>query len=165
MSLIRFNLQNNHGNPSSGEPHYSPQNGQPNSDDTVFRGSRRCCSIKKVFLKVLQNSQETPVSKSFFFNKAAGLSPATLLKKRLQHKCFSVNFAKFLRTPLLQNTSRRLLNYILLDEEKHTLHSKLERTKLIWDTVLLPIETLLQNLVLEFFGPKKVKCETRKRHI
>ena len=34
---------------------------------------------------------------------------ATLLKKRLWHRCFSVNFAKFLRTPFLQNTSGRLL--------------------------------------------------------
>ena len=29
------------------------------------------------------------------------LRPATLLKKRLWHKCFSVNFVKFLRTPFL----------------------------------------------------------------
>ena len=35
--------------------------------------------------------------------------PATLLRKRLWHKCFPVNFAKFLRTPFLQNTSGRLL--------------------------------------------------------
>ena len=28
-----------------------------------------------------------------------GLRPATLLKKRLWHRCFPVNFAKFLRTP------------------------------------------------------------------
>ena len=34
---------------------------------------------------------------------------ATLLKKRLWHRCFSVNFAKFLRTLFLQNTSGRLL--------------------------------------------------------
>ena len=27
------------------------------------------------------------------------LRPATLLKKRLQHRCFPVNFEKFLRTP------------------------------------------------------------------
>ena len=40
-----------------------------------------------------------------FFNKVAGLRPATLLKKRLWHRCFPVNFAKFLRTPILQNTS------------------------------------------------------------
>ena len=30
---------------------------------------------------------------------------ATLLKKSLWHRCFPVNFAKFLRTPFLQNTS------------------------------------------------------------
>ena len=32
-----------------------------------------------------------------------------LLNKRLWHKYFTVNFAKFLRTPFLQNTSGRLL--------------------------------------------------------
>ena len=37
------------------------------------------------------------------------LRPATLLKKRLWHKCFSVNFVKFLRIPFLRNTDRRLL--------------------------------------------------------
>ena len=41
--------------------------------------------------------------------QALGLRSATLLKKRLWHKCFPVNFAKFLRTPLLQNTSGWLL--------------------------------------------------------
>ena len=35
--------------------------------------------------------------------------PATLLKKRLWHRCFPVNFVKFLRTPFLQNNSGRLL--------------------------------------------------------
>ena len=35
---------------------------------------------------------------SLFFNKVAGLRPATLLKKKLWHGCFSVNFLKFLRT-------------------------------------------------------------------
>ena len=38
-----------------------------------------------------------------------GLRPATLLKKRLWHRCFSVNFAKFLRTPFSQKTSGLLL--------------------------------------------------------
>ena len=35
--------------------------------------------------------------------------PATLLQKRLWHRCFPVNFAKFLRTPFSQNTSKWLL--------------------------------------------------------
>ena len=43
------------------------------------------------------------------FNKVAGLRPAKLLKKRLRHRCYPVNFAKFLRTPFLQNTSGQLL--------------------------------------------------------
>ena len=44
-----------------------------------------------------------------FFNKDAGLRPATLLKKSLWCRCFPVNFANFFRTPFLQNTSERLL--------------------------------------------------------
>ena len=44
-----------------------------------------------------------------FFNKVAGLTPATLFKKRLWHRCFSVIFTKFLRTPFSQNTSKRQL--------------------------------------------------------
>ena len=36
---------------------------------------------------------------SLFFNKVAGL----------RHRCSTVNFAKFLRTPFFQNTSGRLL--------------------------------------------------------
>ena len=47
-----------------------------------------------------------------FFNKVAGLRPATLLNKRLWHGCFPVNFAKLLRTSFLQNTSGRLLLYV-----------------------------------------------------
>ena len=48
---------------------------------------------------------------SFFFNKVAGLNlrPATLFKKRLWHRCFLVDFVKFLRALFLQNTSGRLL--------------------------------------------------------
>ena len=36
--------------------------------------------------------------------KISGLRPATLLKKSLWHRSFLLNFAKFLRTPFLQNT-------------------------------------------------------------
>ena len=45
---------------------------------------------------------------SLFFNKVAGLGLATLFKKRLWRRCFSVNFAKFLSTYFLQNASRQL---------------------------------------------------------
>ena len=38
---------------------------------------------------------------SLFFNKVSGVSFATLLKKILWHRCFPINFEKFLRTPFL----------------------------------------------------------------
>ena len=38
-------------------------------------------------------------------HKVTGPRPATLLKKRLWHRRFPVNFVKFLRTHFLQNTS------------------------------------------------------------
>ena len=47
--------------------------------------------------------------RSIFFVKVAGLQPATLLKKRLWHRNFPVNFAKFLTTPILQDAFERLL--------------------------------------------------------
>ena len=72
---------------------------KPHSEVVVQR-----CFVKKVFLKISQNSQENTVPESVF-NKTACLRPATLLKKRLCHRCFPVNFAKFSRTSFLQKTS------------------------------------------------------------
>ena len=65
--------------------------------------------LKTVFLKILQNSQEDTCARVSFLNKVVGLRPAALSKKKLWHRCFSVNFAKSLRTPFLQNNSGRLL--------------------------------------------------------
>ena len=52
-------------------------------------------SVKKVFLKISQNSQENRAS--FLIN----LRPAALLNKRIEHRCFPVNFEKFLGTCFL----------------------------------------------------------------
>ena len=76
---------------------------------TSFRSSHRRCSVKKGVLRNFAKFTGKHLCQSLFFNKVAGLRPETLLKKRLWHKCFPVNFAKFLRTPFLQNTSGRLL--------------------------------------------------------
>ena len=40
----------------------------------------------------------------FLFNKVAGLQVCNFIKKRLQHWCFSMKFAKSLRASFLQNT-------------------------------------------------------------
>ena len=76
------------------------------SDEHLYRSSHQRCFIKKMFFKILRNSQE---------NTGARVSlPATLLKKRLWHRCFPVNFGKFSRTPFLQKTS----GWLLLPMEK-----------------------------------------------
>ena len=48
------------------------------------------------------------------FTKLTGkhLCQSLLLKRRLWHRCFSVNFVKFLITALLQNTWQLLLNKV-----------------------------------------------------
>ena len=112
MSLIRFNFQNNHWNPSSGKSYYSPQNGQPNSDAIIFRGSHWSCSVKRV-LKFWQNSQKNTCVRVSFSMKFQALGLQLYWKWDPDPKCFSVNFAIFLRTPFVQNSSRRLLLYFI----------------------------------------------------
>ena len=72
------------------------------------KNTARGAVCKKVFLEVSKIHRKRPVPESLF-NKVASLRPATLLKKRLWHRCFPVTFVKFLTTPFLQNTSGRLL--------------------------------------------------------
>ena len=63
------------------------------------------CSVRKGVLRYFTKFTGKNLCQSLFFTKVAGPRPATLLKKRLWHRCFPVNFAKFLRIPFLQNTS------------------------------------------------------------
>ena len=75
----------------------------------IYRSSHRRCSVRKGVFSNFAKSTGRQLCQSLFFNKVTGLSPATLLKNRLRHRCFPVNFTKFLRIPFLQNTSGRLL--------------------------------------------------------
>ena len=75
---------------------------------TNYRSSHHRTYEKRCSEQFHEIHRKTPVPESFF-NKIADLRPATLLKKKLWHSCFPVNFAKFLRTHFLQNTSGRLL--------------------------------------------------------
>ena len=60
---------------------------------------------KKGVLENFTKFTEKHQCQSLFFNKVVNHRPATLLKKRLWHRCFPVNFLKFARTAFLQNTS------------------------------------------------------------
>ena len=55
-----------------------------------FRSSHHRCSVKKGVLRNFAKFAGKHLCQSLFFNKVAGL--------RLWHRCFPVNFAKFLRT-------------------------------------------------------------------
>ena len=65
--------------------------------------------FKKTVLTNLTKVTRKHLCQNLIFNKVAGLRLATLLEKRLWNRCFPVNFAAFLRTPFLENTSLRLL--------------------------------------------------------
>ena len=53
------------------------------------------CSVKNVFLEISQDSLENTCFRISFLTK---LQACNFVKKRLWHKCFPVNFARFLRT-------------------------------------------------------------------
>ena len=76
----------------------------------------RRCFAKKVLLKILQNLQENTCARFSllikFFNKIF------LLKKRLWHRCFPVNFAIISRTPFFIEQLWWLLLNIRLQERK-----------------------------------------------
>ena len=77
----------------------------------MIQAAKRKCSIKKGVLRNLSKFTGKQLCQSLFFDKAADLRPTTLLKKRLWHRCFPVNFEKFLRAHFLQITFGRLLLY------------------------------------------------------
>ena len=76
----------------------------------VCRSSHSRCSIKKVLLEVSQNWQENTCARVSFLITLQAWD--FIIKKRLYHRCFPVNFVKFRRTPFLQNTSGLLVLYL-----------------------------------------------------
>ena len=62
----------------------------------TFRSSHKRCSIKKTVPKTSQYPQE---------------KACNFIKKRLQHRCFPVNIAKFSWAPILKNICEWLLLY------------------------------------------------------
>ena len=68
----------------------------------TFRSSRPEMFCKKGVLRNFTKFTGKHLCQSLFFKS---LRPATLLKKRLWHRCFPVNFVKFLRIPFWKNSS------------------------------------------------------------
>ena len=64
------------------------------------KSNHRRCYIEKSILKNFAKFTGKHLCRTLSFDKvaAAGLRSALLLKKKTQDRCFSVNFARFLRT-------------------------------------------------------------------
>ena len=96
--------------------------------------------MQKVFLEILQNSQESTRARVSFLIK--------LLKKRLWHRCFLVNFTKCLRTNFLAKDLRWLLLLLLIYLFDYY-SSKSTFFTLIWHLTFSRVKFLSNKL--EFF--------------
>ena len=66
--------------------------------DQMFLRYRSSCPVmfsRKGVLRNFAKFTRKHLRQSLFFNKFAGLRPANLLKKRLWHRCFPLNFPNF----------------------------------------------------------------------
>ena len=59
--------------------------------------------MKMILLKILESSQENTCTEVSLCNKVARITPTNLLKKRVQHRGFTVNSVKYLTTAFLHN--------------------------------------------------------------
>ena len=74
-------------------------------------------SVLKNFVSLIRKQ---PVLESLFI-KVAGLKVCNFIKMRLQHKCFSVKYAKFLRTLIVKIICERLLLHFQSSPNRHLL--------------------------------------------
>ena len=92
------------------------------SEAVVQRSSRPEVFCTKGVLKNFAKSTGKHLCQSLFFNRVADVRPATLLKKRLWHRCFPVDFAKFLRTPFFTEHLQWLLLKFISHHTKEILY-------------------------------------------
>ena len=81
------------------------------------RSSHQSCSMQNSVFRNFTKLTEKRLCQSLFFNKVS-----TLLKKRLWHRCFPMNFEKFLRTPYFTEhlwTTASIQTYWLVGERSY----------------------------------------------
>ena len=77
-------------------------------------------SVKKLFLEISQKFTGKHRTRASFLIKSQ-VRPATFFKKRLWHRCFPANFAKFPLTPFLKEHFRQLLLIISENSQQNVL--------------------------------------------
>ena len=91
--------------------------------DAKLKAVVRRCSIKKVFCKKAVLRNFVRFTGKHLCQRLSQAWPATLLKKSLWYRCFPVNFAKFLRTPFLQNISGGCFCKLQVNEKNSFTHT------------------------------------------
>ena len=120
-----------------------------------FRSSHLRCSVKKIVLRIFAKFTGKHLCQRFYFSKIAGQA-YNFIKKSLWYRYFPTNFAKFLRTTFLQNTSGRLLLNLLTILNAACL--KLIRIKLIKSKHKRGV---LQTRRISYFYKKSLHLITR----
>ena len=98
------------------------------------------------------------------FNKVAVIQPSNFNKERLQHRCFPVNIANFLKTPVLKNICEWLLLLIVIFSQENNymqrcfdlsepkLHKKLSCVMLIHSPQTTFHRKIIYNFVWIYLG-------------
>ena len=113
---------------------------------SISRSNHRRCSVKKCYKKFRKFHRKTSMLESLF-NKVPCLQVCNFIKKRLQHRCFPVKFAKFLRTPILKSICERLLciSYVL---HKYVSHVK-KNYQRTWTKFIIYLRGFHKMAILE----------------
>ena len=61
------------------------------------------CSVKKLFLKILKNSQRNTKFQGVFFDILTSFQPANLLKSRVQRMYFPINLRSVYEAPKVEH--------------------------------------------------------------
>ena len=96
------------------------------------RNIHRRCSVRKGVLKNFSNFTGKHLCWSLFLWSCKH-SACMFFKNRLQHKCFSVKFAKLLRIPVLRNIYKQLLLEVFYKETCSLKLCNIPKTKVASD--------------------------------
>ena len=127
--------------------------GSPGEIWTGFRSSRSQIFFKIGVLKIFANPKRKHLSGDTFLKS---FNPEGSVKKRLQHKCFPVKFAKYLRTPTLTEQLQwlplTLNSYFQRIPERKPVRLLAVNTRFSWEKAfaVAKINTLVRKVIPEF---------------
>ena len=78
------------------------------NSSSIIRSRYWRCSIQKSVFKNFVILTGNRLRWSLILNKVADLQACNFIKKRLQHRCFTVSIVRFSKTPILKIEQRRI---------------------------------------------------------